>query len=176
MTKVSIFGDGFLKNHDVMMSSVVANGHIGMPHVMHHHPYDLEDNFLQILGKNLFIFSVQAFVPFVIGNLINIGHPLLFRLSNSKKKKCILVDCRKASVILAFSISKTHENKFTAFLFIIDMFWFQFSVYFFPIYSFLRCLFFGFFAFSSSSLKKAMRVFGFNFMIRGLTCATNIHK
>lgn len=106
MTKESIFGESFLKNQDVMMSSVVANGHIGMPHVMHHHPYDLEDNFLQILGKNLliFFFSVQAFVLFIIANLINIGHTsLLFRLSKFGEKEFILVDCRKASVVLAFS-------------------------------------------------------------------------
>lgn len=132
MTKVSIFGEGFLKNQDVMMSSVIANGHIGMPHVMHHHPYDLEDNFLQILGKNFYFLSVQAFALFVIANLINNGHSRLFRLSKLWEKKFILVNCRKASVVLAFSISKTHENKFAfLFLFIIDMFWFQ-SILFFP--------------------------------------------
>lgn len=105
MTKVSIFGESYLKNQDVMMSSVIANGHIGMPHVMHHHPYDLEDNFLQILGKNLFYyFSVQAFALLVIGNLLNIGHPLLFRLSNSEReeKKIILVKLSKS--INCFSI------------------------------------------------------------------------
>lgn len=145
-----------------MMSSVMANGHIGMPHVMHHHPYDLEDNFLQILGKNLFFISVQAFALFVIANLINNGHSLLFRLSKFRRKKTfILVDCRKASVVRTFSISKTHENKF--------VFLFQsISVILFPSFfsSFLRCFFF----------EKAMCVFGFNIMIRGLTRAANIHK
>lgn len=62
MTKVSIFGESYLKHQDVMMSSVVANGHIGMPHVMHH-PYDLEDNFLQILGKNLFDQTLTLYSP-----------------------------------------------------------------------------------------------------------------
>lgn len=89
MTKVSIFGESFLKNQDVMISSVVANGHIGMPHVMHHHPYDLEDNFLQILGKNscfFFQFEDLCYSLFVFGNQINIGHSLLFCLSNLERK------------------------------------------------------------------------------------------
>lgn len=30
---------------------MVANGHPGL-HPMHHHPFNLEDNFLHILGKN----------------------------------------------------------------------------------------------------------------------------
>ena len=30
---------------------MVANGHAGL-HPMHHHPYNLEENFLHILGKN----------------------------------------------------------------------------------------------------------------------------
>lgn len=36
-------------DQDQMMSSVVANGHMGL-HPMH--PFNMEDNFLQILGKN----------------------------------------------------------------------------------------------------------------------------